>query len=291
MICNFVFLGQRWTDHDKALALGIYFRNRHAYAILEHVLTMPSESTLQRFVRGKPAVVGFSDSIFQLLVVKSEVLGKDGAIITRTCDSLNALANEARLQCPPLMKATALRKYVATTSQVLDLGEREMEWLAEHLGYSVDIHKTFYRVMFTTIEKAKIAKLLLLADAGEIDKYSGKTLDELNFEDLALPEDLAKPGSVATYAVPVESDASVADSDYSHETEDELRPRKKQRTEWSAKITEEILSIFKNGLAERRLPRKEKCTAAATQLKKTPQQVKDKVNAMLQTLPRQDKIL
>ena len=66
-------------------------------------------------------------------------------------DSLNALANEARLQCPQLMKATALRKYVATTSQVLDLSEREMESLAEHLGHSVDIHKTFYRVMSTTI--------------------------------------------------------------------------------------------------------------------------------------------
>ena len=183
-----------------------------------------------------------------MLVVKSEVLGKDGAIITRTYDSLNALADEARLQCPQLMKATALRKYVATTSQVLDLSEREMEWLAEHLGHSVDIHKTFYRVMSTTIEKAKIEKLLLLA--GEIDKYSGKTLDELNFEDPALPEDLAKPGRVAAGAVPVESDASVADSDYSHETEDEQRPRKKQKTEWSAKITEEIRSIFKDRLAE-----------------------------------------
>ena len=80
------------------------------------------------------------------------------------------------------MKATALRKYVETTSQVLDLSEREMEWLAEHLAHSVDIHKTFYRVMSTAIEKAKMAKLLLLADAGEIDKYSGKTSDELNFK-------------------------------------------------------------------------------------------------------------
>ena len=126
---------------------------------------------------------------------------------------------------------------------------------------------------------------MLLADAGEIDKYSGKTLDELNFEDPALPEDVSKPGSVAADAIPVESDASVTDSDYSHETEDEQRPRKEQRTEWSAKIR----SIFKHHLAERRL--KEECTAAATQLKKTRQQVKDKVNAMLQTLRRQDKIL
>ena len=155
----------------------------------------------------------------------------------------------------------------------------------------MDIHKTFYQVMSTTIEKAKIAKLLLPANAGEIDKYSGKMLDELNFEDPALPDDLAKPGSVATYAVPVESDVSVADSDCSHETEDEQRPRKNKKQNGLRKFTEEIRSIFKDRLAERRLPCKEECAAAATQLKKTRQQIKDKVNATLQTLRRQDKIL
>ena len=50
---------------------------------------MPSESTLQRFVRGIPAVVGFSDSIFQLLVVKSEVLGKDGQCCVLTFDEMS----------------------------------------------------------------------------------------------------------------------------------------------------------------------------------------------------------
>ena len=119
MICNVVFMGQRWTDHNKAVALGIYFRSHQAYAIMEHEFTMTSESTLQRFVRGKRPVVGFSDSIFLMLVVKIEVLGKDGAIITRTYDSLNALANEARLQCLELMKVTALRKYVATTTELV----------------------------------------------------------------------------------------------------------------------------------------------------------------------------
>ena len=119
MICNVVFMGQRWTDHNKVVALGIYFRSHQDYAIMEHEFTMTSESTLQRFVRGKRPVVGFSDSIFLMLVVKIEVLGKDGAIITRTYDSLNALANEARLQCLELMKATALRKYVATTTELV----------------------------------------------------------------------------------------------------------------------------------------------------------------------------
>ena len=35
---------------------------------------MPSASTLERFVRGVPTVVGFSDTIFELLEVKTEVM-------------------------------------------------------------------------------------------------------------------------------------------------------------------------------------------------------------------------
>ena len=89
MICNDVFLGQRRTDHNKAVALGIYFRSRQAYAIMEHVFTMPSEMTLQRCVRGIPAVVGLSDSIFQLSAVKGEVLGKDGQWCVLTFDEMN----------------------------------------------------------------------------------------------------------------------------------------------------------------------------------------------------------
>ena len=36
--------------------------------------------------------------------------------------------------------------------------------------------------MSSSIEKAKIAKLLLLADQGAVDKYHGQKLDEINFE-------------------------------------------------------------------------------------------------------------
>ena len=103
VICNVLFLGQRWTDHNKAVALGIYFRSRQAYAIIEHVFTMPSESTLQRFVRGIPAVVGFSDSIFQLLVVKSEVLGKDGQCCVLTFDEISRRSWHMTVSVTPLM--------------------------------------------------------------------------------------------------------------------------------------------------------------------------------------------
>ena len=57
-----------------------------------------------------------------------------------------------------------------------------MEWVATHLGHTMNVERTYYRVMSSTIEKAKIAKLLLLADQGKVDQFHGKALDDIDFE-------------------------------------------------------------------------------------------------------------
>ena len=65
---------------------------------------------------------------------------------------------------------------------MLDLTTNEMEWVASHLGHTMDVEKTYYRMMSGAIEKAKIAKLLLLADSGSLDKFHGKKLSDLSFD-------------------------------------------------------------------------------------------------------------
>jgi hypothetical protein len=40
-----------------------------------------------------------------------------------------------------------------------------------------------------SIEKAKIAKLLILADRGTLDKYKGKKLDDIKFDELPVQYD------------------------------------------------------------------------------------------------------
>ena len=57
-----------------------------------------------------------------------------------------------------------------------------MEWVAVHLGHTLDVQKEYYRIMSSSIEKAKVAKLLLLADRGTLDQYKGKNLNEINFD-------------------------------------------------------------------------------------------------------------
>ena len=57
-----------------------------------------------------------------------------------------------------------------------------MEWVAAHLGHSLNVEREYYRALSTTIEKAKIAKLLMLSDAGSVDSFSGKKLEDIQFD-------------------------------------------------------------------------------------------------------------
>ncbi|KAJ8020463.1 hypothetical protein HOLleu_40061 [Holothuria leucospilota] len=104
----------------------------------------------------------------------------------RATDSLRELTLEAQLNSPHLVRSTKMRKYTATLSQVFSLEQQHTEWLTEHLGHSVKVHREHYRLPSSTIEKAKIAKLLLAIDSGLTRKFYGKSLDEITFDGISL---------------------------------------------------------------------------------------------------------
>lgn len=58
---------------------------------------------------------------------------------------------------------------------MLNLNEGELEWLSNHLGHSIQVHKEFYRNQETAIQLGKVAKTLLAMDQGH-------TLAELESE-------------------------------------------------------------------------------------------------------------
>ncbi|CAB3992031.1 uncharacterized protein LOC110455631 [Paramuricea clavata] len=58
-------------------------------------------------------------------------------VIKKTC-------KQVKLKEPELIKSTNLRKYIATVSQIVDMNESEMGWLANHLGHDIHVHKEFY---------------------------------------------------------------------------------------------------------------------------------------------------
>ena len=67
---------------------------------------------------------------------------------------------------PDLVTSTKLRKYNATVSQLFDLNNGELEWLSNHMGHDLNIHKDFYRLHDSTIEIGKVSRLLMAIDAG-----------------------------------------------------------------------------------------------------------------------------
>lgn len=61
----------------------------------------------------------------------------------RGWDCLHAMAHKADLKQPVAVTSTKLRKYVATVSQVVDLNNNELDWLARHLGHDIQVHRDF----------------------------------------------------------------------------------------------------------------------------------------------------
>lgn len=61
----------------------------------------------------------------------------------------------------------------------LQLPNSELDWLATHLGHDISVHRNFYRLQESTLELAKVSKLLVAVDEGNASQMAGKKLDEI----------------------------------------------------------------------------------------------------------------
>lgn len=80
---------------------------------------------------------------------------------------------------PEYLRSTQLRKQVATTSQILDFKNNELDQLADFLGHNINVHREYYRLPEATIQVTKISKLLLALEKGKLTELKGKSLDEI----------------------------------------------------------------------------------------------------------------
>ena len=86
------------------------------------------------------------------------------------------------LKQPGLITSTKLRKYLATVTQVMQLDNQQLEWVANHLGHSIDVHRSFYRLPNELLQVAKVSQLLLASEQGRIHQYADRTLQDINVE-------------------------------------------------------------------------------------------------------------
>ena len=99
----------------------------------------------------------------------------------RGWDCVSASVKEVKeIQKPEAITSTKLRKYIATVSQTAALTELDVDWLARHLGHDIRVHRQFYRLHESTTELAKVSKLLLAVDAGNIEQVKGKSLLDMS---------------------------------------------------------------------------------------------------------------
>ncbi|KAF0288658.1 hypothetical protein FJT64_012959 [Amphibalanus amphitrite] len=82
-----------------------------------------------------------------------------------------------------LFHATKLRKYCATTSQILEMGEFDMEVLTRHMGHDKSVHRQYYRLSDATHELTRASLLMIKLDEGCLAKHSGQSLDEILAEE------------------------------------------------------------------------------------------------------------
>ena len=96
-------------------------------------------------------------------------------------DAIRKHVRKCKIKCPQALTTTNLRKQVATLSQLLNLSENELELLANHLGHDIKIHREYYRLPESTLNLAKVGKLLMALESG-VSQFTGKKLDEIKVD-------------------------------------------------------------------------------------------------------------
>ena len=101
----------------------------------------------------------------------------------RSHDCLRTYASKSGTVKPELLTSTRLRKHVATMSQIMNLRKNELDMLAAFMGHDLFVHRNYYRLPQDSIEMAKVSRILLAMESGNVAAYRGKSLDEIILDD------------------------------------------------------------------------------------------------------------
>ncbi|KAK7111111.1 hypothetical protein V1264_010797 [Littorina saxatilis] len=68
-------------------------------------------------------------------------------------------------------------------SQLLNQKRHELDMLANFMGHSITVHREYYRLPEGTTQLAKLSKLLLQMEAGDVATLRGKSLDDITMDE------------------------------------------------------------------------------------------------------------
>ncbi|KAJ8049005.1 hypothetical protein HOLleu_01542 [Holothuria leucospilota] len=64
----------------------------------------------------------------------------------------------------------------------MNLEDNELDILANFLGHDVRTHRQYYRLPESTIQVAKVSKVLLKIERGELKGLAGKSLEDVQLD-------------------------------------------------------------------------------------------------------------
>ncbi|XP_067285389.1 uncharacterized protein [Pseudorasbora parva] len=135
----------------------------------------------------------------------------------RGSDCFRKYSKQCGAKNPESLTSARLRKQVATLSTILNLKENEMDPLATFLGQDIRVHREFSRLPESTLQLAKVSKLLIAMEKGRLSDLQGKGLDDIEIN----PED----------------EVGTSDDDSSEEAIADLHQHEGSRTETSGDWT------------------------------------------------------
>jgi hypothetical protein len=59
------------------------------------------------------------------------------------------------------------------------MNRNELDWVIDHLGHTLDVHREHYRSRSDILERIEVAKILLIQDRGLTHSYVGKSLRDI----------------------------------------------------------------------------------------------------------------
>ena len=154
----------------------VYVRGKHSRKV-PILLTAEIVNAMRALIKTRPAV-GVSHENKYIFAAPSR--GSMNHLWGPDC--LNAVGKHCNLKNPNAIKSTQLHKYVATVSQVIDLTNSELDWLARHMGHDIAVHWEYYRLHDSSLELPKVSKLLLAVDEGIASNWLGRNLDQIQLD-------------------------------------------------------------------------------------------------------------
>ncbi|CAB3987135.1 uncharacterized protein LOC110043873 [Paramuricea clavata] len=162
---------------------------------------------------------------------------------TWSCMNQFALECDPPLTNPKNITSNGLRKYIATISQVLAMKATEMDWLARHLGHDITVHRNYYRLHESTLEIAKVSKLLLAVDKGKTSQLVGKSLTEIGIDDIPEFSEESDQSEDDTGEIPSTSTTSASQSKTTKRAKEKTIPITTSQSKTTKRAKEKTIPI------------------------------------------------